>query len=149
MQNSACKREHVALASHQAQRGEDVPSPPVSCYSKYTVLIFKGVWHSPSHSSPPRCHSLPHLSSSHSSETLPNLHSQWYNPWSSSSAERDAASLVGFPSVVAVLPPVVLVASHPSWSPGTLRICLISGCLGQAWSPYQEEQHFKLLLRDS
>lgn len=52
--NSACKREEAPLASHQTRRGEDAPSPPVSCYSEYSVLIFKGVWHSPNYSSPPR-----------------------------------------------------------------------------------------------
>lgn len=48
------KRHMVALASHQAWKGEDAPSPPASCYPKHIVLIFKGAWHGPSQRSPPR-----------------------------------------------------------------------------------------------
>jgi len=94
----------------------------------------------------PGCNSLPHLSSFHSLQTQPSYSVVCPSPCRHSSADRDNAGLAGFPPVAAILPPVVLVASYPSCSPGKAHYLSVSRCLDQAGSAYQTIS--KLFLRD-
>lgn len=122
------KRHMVAVASYQAPRGEDAPSPPVSCYAKHTVLIFKGLSMLPVRAALPgqewRLEGDSHVQQPPPFILLPfftgpaKYHCSLPQPLKWQQCRQHAAGLAGFPPVVAVLPPVVLVASHPSCNPG-------------------------------
>lgn len=130
------QEDMITLASHQTQRGEDIPLLLAPSYPQHTVLIFQrgsacsqseqcslgtsGDWKGSL-----GCNSTPHLCPSCSLQTQTG-HPALSDPilWVAAVQPSDTAGLEIFLPIVAVLLPVVLVLSHSSCSPG--QACYLS-----------------------